>query len=403
MTDENNINQGNRGKSQNKQKKNAGKSVLLLLFFVVLVVVATFLIANSDRYFPDSEASADDGAADVLISENQGADVSTQEKGFPVSFGGDQIEKAVGVNSCVFVLTHDAVSCVSVTGKIAFSHTLGYSEPAIGCSDSYAIVYDRQGSRFSVLNTGGLCYEGETDESGKILTATVSNDGKALVASRRSGSASALAVYDKKGNSVFAWACAKEHILSTAITKNGKNFACAAIGSSGGELYTKCYVFSLGEKKLIAEQTFESTAPTDCVIEDSKIHLICTDKVILFDYTEAEIKPITADFSSAVLSRACDRNGNTAVLTKKVDSFGDKQVSYFNSYNKQVFSVTVPQEVYGIAADSSYVYLLTASELLYVNLKGETVKTVEINSASDGLVVSSRRCYRYHLGTLYLI
>lgn len=404
MTDENNVNKHSPGASHKQQKSNAKKSVLLLLFFVILVVAATFLIANSDRYFSGEETTSGDGAADVQISDNQSADgVSASGKGFPVSFDNGQIEKAIGVNSCVFVLTHDAVTCVSATGKIAFTHSLGYSEPAIRGSDSYAIAYDRQGSSFAVFNSGGLYFQGESDDGGKILTASVSNDGKALIASRRSGSTSALTVYDKNDGSIFAWACAKEHILSIDITKNGKNFACAAIGSTAGELYTKCYVFSLSEKDLTAEQTFASSSPSDCVIEGSKVHLVCTDKVIMFDYTEADIKPITAQFPATMIKRTCDRNGNVAVLTKKVDSFGDKQVSYFNSYNKQVFSVTVSDEVYDIGVDGSYVYILTAKQLLYVNLKGETVKAVDLNGASDGLVISSRRCYRYYLGTLSLI
>lgn len=406
MTDENNVKRTPRPDPEKREKdKNAKISVAVLLGLVVLIVAVTFFIANADGFFPGEEPTTKMNVVDV----NEGGQnespqgTSSLSKGFPVSFRSGVIENALSADSCVFVLTHDALTCVSATGKITFTYALGFSDPAMKCSDHYAIVYDRQGSEFYVFNTKGLFFSGKTEEDGKILTACVSNDGKAIIASRRTGSVSAFAVYDKNKGSVFAWSCAKEHILSLDISKNGKTLACAAIGSTGGEIYTRCYAFDLVNKKSIMGRTFKSSSPTDCIIESSKFHLVCTDKNIMFDYTEKDSQAVTVDFSSTVIKRACDNNGNVAVLTKKVDSFGDNEVSFYDSDNKLVYTFTVSDKVCDLKISGSDVCILTTSQLLIINSKGKISKEIDIESASDGLVVDSRRYYRYYLGVLYLI
>ncbi|MGN1194413.1 MAG: DUF5711 family protein [Acutalibacteraceae bacterium] len=406
MTDENNkINPSKTNPDKKEKEKNAKKSAAVLLVLVVLIVAITFFIANSDGIFSEQETTTKINVVDVNEGENSVSpqSSSTLDKGFPVSFKSGVIENAMSANSCVFVLTHDALTCISATGKITFTYALSFSDPSIKCSDNYAIVYDRQGSEFYVFNTKGLYFEGQSDEEGKILTACVSNSGKAIIASRRTGSSSALAVYDKDKGSIFAWSCAKEHILSIDITKNEKNLACAAIGSTGGEIYTRCYVFDLVNKKSVLGRTFKSSAPTDCIIESSNFHLVCTDKSIMFDYTDKDSTAVTVDFSSTIIKRACDDNGNVAVLTKKVDSFGDNEVSYYDSDNKLVYSYTVSDKVCDLKISGSDVCVLTTSQLLIINSKGNISKEIDIESASDGLVVDSRRYYRYYLGVLYLI
>lgn len=404
MTDENNTPKIDEGEKKAKNN-NAKISVTILLVVVAVIVVATFLIANSDAYF-SSEPTTKMNVVDIddaADDKNDDGVSSASSKGFPVSFGNSVIESAVSANTCVFTLTHEAVACISNTGKITFTYALSFSDPAIKSSSDYAIVYDRQGSGFIVFNKKGLYFEGTSDEDGKILIADVSNDGKAIIASRRAGSASALSVYKKGEGCIFAWACAKEHILAVDISKNDKNLVCAAIGSAGGEVYTKCYVFNIDAKENIAELEFQSSAPTDCIIESSKVHLVCTDKISVFDYTEEEPKPITYEFDSTVIKRACDSSGNVAVLTKKIDSFGENELTFYNSYNKPLYSLTLSEKICDLKVNGNTVYVLTASELMLVNAKGQITKEIDVESASDGLVVDSRRYYRYYLGVLYKI
>ena len=40
---------------------------------------------------------------------------------------------------------------------------------------------------------------------------------------------------------------------------------------------------------------------------------------------------------------------------------------------------------------------------MLVNAKGQITKEIDVESASDGLVVDSQRYYRYYLGVLYKI
>ena len=406
MTDENNGKMPPRPDTEKKTgEKNTKKSVAVLLVLVLLIVGATFLIANSDGIFSEQETTTKINVVGNSGDENNSGlqNQASAEKGFPVSFGNGAVENAVSVNSCVFVLTHDALTCVSATGKIIFTYTLGLSDPSIKFSENFAAVYDKQGSSYYLFNTKGLIYKGQSEEDGKILTACVANDGKTAISSRRTGSASAFAVYDKNGSNLFAWACAKEHIIAMDVDKSGRNLVCAAIGSASGEIYTKCYVFDLDKKEQTAEYTFKSSSPIECVIESSKVHLVCTDKNIMFDYTKEEITPVTVSFASTVIKRACDENGNTAVLTRKVDSFGDNEINCYDSNNKLVYSVAVSDKVCDLKIDGLKVYVLTTSQLLQINSKGKITEKTDVESASDGLVVDSRRYYRYYLDVLYLI
>ena len=131
MTDENNTPKIDEGEKKAKNN-NAKISVTILLVVVAVIVVATFLIANSDAYL-SSEPTTKMNVVDIDDADDKNDDgvSSASSKGFPVSFGNSVIESAVSANTCVFTLTHEAVACISNTGKITFTYALSFSDPAI--------------------------------------------------------------------------------------------------------------------------------------------------------------------------------------------------------------------------------------------------------------------------------
>lgn len=376
MTTENKPRNAAASKKPVKKKPSALKLVLLSLM-VVMFIAAAFLLS---RYEPDAGLTAVPNAP-----------VSEKTQGFPFTLEDADIESAACASGNLFALTRQAVYCVSPKGDVVFSHPLALSEPALKTGGDYCLVYDAGGSEYLLFGEKGLVLKGESEEKGKILTAAVSGSGRFLIASRKNGATSSLTCYGKSGEMVFGWNCAKEHIVSLAVSDNGGTAACAALGSASGKLYSVVTVFDAFAGEVLRKEKFKSKTAAAVQLSGSNAVAVFTDSLASFN-CKNDKDVIKTKFASPAVRYACDGNGCTAVLTKNPLSGSEQKLTLFDAFGKILFEAEIKDEVRDMKAANKKVYVMTSAELLVFSRGGDSTSRA-LSGTYDRLAADSRRSY----------
>ncbi|MCM1363360.1 MAG: DUF5711 family protein [Faecalibacterium sp.] len=391
----------------NKKQSSMGSIILIVIFSLIIIAMA-FVMANLDSLKEDTNDSQTvenifDYSEQQVVQDEVHVNSSTGKKtSFPVSFASNNIQRAAVVNSRIFVISRDTISCISASGEVKYYKALNFVEPIMKTSNKYCLVFDRQSSKYMIFNKNKLVRTGESEEKAQIITAEIADDGSYMISSRRSGSTSMLTYYSKNGEKLFQWTCANEHIIALAISSNKKSLACAAINSQSGDIYTKIYYFDINSSENNKNFKIKSTVAMDIFfVSNSNVIAVCNNKRILVDCKTNDAKPISVDFNSSILARANDQNGNTAVVSKKIDSFNQYELSVYDSKNALVYTSDVDDDIVDITCDKKKVYILGSNKILMYNSSGGLSDTVEIDSASIGITLGNGKLYHYSQGYLF--
>lgn len=395
---------------KNKVKKSNSKStvkgsIILIVLFTLIIIAASFLIANSDFLSADSSQST---TPEVNVIENDETDDNlakqspVKAKGFPVSFTSNSIKDVQIADSCIFVLNQDMISCINNSGSERFSEVVNYVDPVMKTNGQYCLIFDRQGSKYMILNKKGIIRNGNSENEALIITGEIAEDGSYIISSGKVGATSMMTYYSKNGDMIYQWSCANEHIISLAISDNKKNLACCAINSSNGNLYTRIYFFDINSSEKNKHFTFKTSAALDLFFtSNSSIIAVCNNKRILIDCKSSDSKPISVEYPSTILARSNDANGNTAVISKKIDSFDESELSVYDNKNNLVYSCSVDNGIIDIICNRKKVYILTKSNILVYNSSGKLTRTIEINSPSIGIAYGFGKLHHFSQGYLF--
>lgn len=378
---------------QIKKNKSSKKSLVIVILSVVLLV-GVFIFATG-------VLSDTDTGTDILPSEENMQIESGKKEGFPLSFSG-HIDTVALSDTTVYVLTNNEITLLSSNGNYIGDCILNFTDPMVKSSSSYALAYDRKGSSYRLFDRKGLIYEGTTESERQIITATVTDEGRYLIASRSKEAASELTYYNKKGEILFRWLCTNEHIVSADVSPNGNNLICAALYSDEGKILTKVYYFDISSEGNNKEYTFKTAAAVDCFFTSSRnAVIVCTDRRIFVKCTKDNFEPIINEYPSEILKRATDENGNTAVLTAKPDDVENYSLSLYSSTNQLIYEIDVSDDVNDIACFGKKVYILTDEKITEISDFDKSEDIIKTDSSCDKIRANSKGLYYFTNTTLY--
>ena len=380
-------------KNKKEEKRKSKKSLVVVMLSLVLLV-GVFLLAVSA--LTDTDTGTD------ILPEDETVQMESEKKaGFPLSFSG-QIDAVALSENTVYVLTNNEITLLSSNGSYISDSILNFTDPMVKSSSAYAIAYDRKGSSYRLFDRKGLISEGESESKRQIITATVADDGKYLIASRSQEAASELTYYTRSGEVIFRWLCTNEHIVSADVSPNGSNLICAALYSDDGKILTKVYYFDISNEGNNKEYTFNSAAAVDCFFTSSRnAVIVCTDKRIFVKCTRDSFEPLVNEYPSEILKRATDEKGNTAVLTAKSDDVENLNLTLYSSTNQIVFEADVPADINDIACYGKKVYLLTDEKIIKISDFDDSEDIIMTESSCSKLKANSNGLYYFTNTTIY--
>lgn len=370
-----------------KQKQSSQKSVLFIIVITALIILVVFAFATLSS--PSQEATGDNTESNSSVTGG----TTSVKSGFPLSFpsGIDDVEVT---DSSIYVVSRNTVSCLDLSGRTIREHIFNFAEPVIKTGLGYAIVYDRQGISFAVLNRDKIIFEGKNEDGEYINCACISDSGNFLIASRSTKGAGMLTYYSKTGEVLFRWLCANEYIVNCAISQNSKNLVCSAISAKSGEMYTKVYYFDIDKSANNKEYSFSGAVSIDTFfVGNRNVIVVCQDRRVLIDFSKENFNPVEKQYSSTILKHASDAGGNTAVVMKKDDSFDKNTLTVYDSHNNVSFECELPDDVKDVCLHGEKAYVLTGDGIYKADKSVSQQKA--LTSVNSSIIAGKRKIYYY--------
>ena len=231
---------------QEKAQKKIGLAVTIALG-VIVVLSLLFLTAQSLGNVTFSRIS--DGIIQVFSNLKPGP-------GYPVQVGKNNVLRTETFGDDLVLLENGSLLMLNATAKEVVSYPNTFSSPRLSVSNSRLLLSDCKTGRYALLGGSGLLYEGEIQNT--IYACAIGNSGDYAFSTKSDKSASLVSFYDAKDNSKrFDFKCAEEYIIGISFSANGKKAALIGIGTKDALDYSKLYLISLTEQKVINEFLYD--------------------------------------------------------------------------------------------------------------------------------------------------
>lgn len=395
------------GAKQTRKKRNVRSwiaAVVIVLCCGLLVGGVFLLVHQRDRQAqaPAVEpAQAVEETPQVQAENNTSAPVRVKAKGFPVSFSSNAIRSIAAVGAHVYVLTDETLSMVTPSGAYQLLKVIGYVEPVFKSCGKYGLVFDRLSGKYLIFSNAKILLEGESEDQSQILNADIAADGSFVLATKGKESASLLTYYDKNGEMLFCWTCAKDHLVAVSLAENRRDILCAALNAKNGEIETKLYLLDVYSDQTQWEYALKGAAAIDCrFVSASKIAVVCADRRVVIDTRKSKPQPHVFEYPETLL--ALDSDGEyTAVVTPKFGSFDAYEVRMLTGSNKEGYVFQTDARVIDIRCVGKRAYLLTENAVLSVGPSGKGSVVAAVPGVELGLDVLNGHVYHYSLGYLF--
>ena len=341
-------------KSSGKSKKfklritDRSKKILTIVLAVAVVILIVMTAAQKLGNMTVSTFTAD--VKTYFMSLGSG-------DGYPYEISAGKVKNITVNNSNLNLLLDDKTISLTSSAKEIMPKSHTYSNPVMKTKGSKMIVFDLDSGKFRVQRGSDTVIEKSLDKN--IMAAAIGSKGNYAVATYGKDAQSVLTVYNKNGKEKFAWNFSDERITDIDLSPNGKYAAVAAIKALNGEISSKLYVFNLSKAD-------EYTACFDYGGTTLlKVNYIKGNNIVAVgDNLKSYIKNNTnrqddLKFNSDKLHNYCvSQDGSSVLALSKYGSSSLSTLSFYNSSNKERFTVDFDKEIRSVDTDGKYVAVL---------------------------------------------
>ncbi len=387
---------GNKGKKKSNKrpgKKNASVSAIITPLAKIILIVAVILILlfiAADRFGNISFSSVGDYFGGLVSGMENGG-------GYPYYFESNTPENVMKIGNDFLVVEKDKVFVLDSTAKKILESEHAYAVPLAQSKNSRAVIFDAGGDSYKVVSKTKVLYEKKLDS--RIITASLGKDGSVALGVRGTSAMSRLLVFNKNQKTVFDWQCAKENIISTAVSDNGKYAAVSIVGAENGELYSKVLFFDFDYSEPLYEYDFgEKIVSRVSFVNGGKI-MASGEKVLSFIKGEKNKDDI--DLSLNTLSRIYTNDDNTTIVA--LSKYGSSSVKILKGYSKngkELFSTEINSNVRSVSCSGGYISVLTDRQLLCYNKRGKNVGSSDVPNDGISCFNSGSSTYVFTTGAL---
>lgn len=338
--------------------------------------------------------------------------VSGDSQRFPITINTESTLNTEVIGDSILVLTTENVTVYSPKGKEVFSQPHVFTKPAVSVNGDRAVVFDRGGKGFMLLTDKKIVFEGNAENT--VITAEYGKNGSYALGTRSKNATSTLTVYNKNNKSVFQWNCAYEHIVSIALSNNGKYIGAAVIGAENGEIFTTVQYFGLEYKEPLNTQKITSACALDLEFTSyGKLTLISDKGVYTVDrksekYTET-LKYYSTEFNSCDISS----DGHYIVSLAKYGSENVFEILLYKPKGELKTTISADFEIKSAYISDKYIFALTEKSVIVYNYGGKIVSEFDFKGDAHSLLPTDgyifiisldkiTRCFTYGESTVEL-
>lgn len=353
-------------KQENKKKRHIMPWVIL----IVVIFGATFLItyakqtgtldqiiAMIQQYIGTQQPSETEG----LPQESQNK-VKTLENSGNYGFASWKEHIIMTGSSSVSLLDHklNEVWYQSISGK----------NPALDTSTYGMVVYDKDGTNFSVITDDGKQNSVATEA---MIAASINEKGYVTAITKQPGYKGGVCVYDNTGQALFKWNSGNWNILDAKLSNDGKTLAVSLLDTSAGRASGNVMLFDIA----VSEKPFAGTTYPDNMVAALKWvngqTLYCVGDTSAFALSAKGDKLWEYTYTGTLTQFAVGDNGILALNLQAYSAEPGKHglIQIISASGKKTGECTISDEVKKIEVFKNDIYAMTLRDIHIINQSGK--------------------------------
>lgn len=374
----------NLNKSKNNHNADKISAKMIIVITLICVFVFTFLL-NSIGIIP----------VDALLLRAR-VSISGNEERFPIAVNSESVLVTDIIGDNIVILTTENVVIYSPNGKQLLNQPHVYAKPGIAINGNRAVVFDRGGKSFMLINDSELAYEGDADNT--IICASYGESGNYALGTKGTGATSTLTVYGKNNKAQFQWNCAHEHIVSIALSDNGRYAGVAVVGAEDGEIFTTVQYFGFDYKEALNTQKIKGASPFDLKFTKYNMLTLLTDKGVYLVERKAESYEAVLSYYSSEFNSCDFSNKNNYIVTlAKYGSENVYEINLFSKSGKLKTSISADFEIKSSRISDKYIFALGENKIVVYNLRGKQVSEITYKGEAYSLLPTDDFVFVYSL------
>ena len=174
-----------------------------------------------------------------------------------------------------------AISVYSATGRETAVLPNEYARPVVCCSSKYMLVYDSDGTGFSICNSFAFLYS--ENIGNRIYSADINDMGEALIHAEASGYGSVLYLYSGDFKRAAAY-CFNEYITCSDLSDDGKRILVSTASIKDGAYVSNFEIYLRGEDQAFMTYDVYGEISLECgQLASDEYYLITDHGVRIFD------------------------------------------------------------------------------------------------------------------------
>ncbi len=311
---------------------------------------------------------------------------------FPVSINTMSTQKTDLYDFGFYVLSDMDIKLYDFSGSLKLTKQHSYGSPAVADGKNGILLYDRNATEYMLIKKYKVVKQ-DRSKDGDILTASEGKNGNLALSVRSGDSTSMLYVKDRSGEDIFIWKCAYEHIISVALSDNGKYVSSASIGAKDGDIVSSVHIFGFDYKEPLFVHTFTGETVIKLRFLSDRLLYIFTDSGIYTVKSNKEIEKIKGFDKSELGFYSESEKGVSVLALTKYGSSNLCELYACGRRGKTLLSKEIEADVSGVHTNGKYIFLLADDAVLVYNLKGELLNNIELGMKIERLFGNNRYVY----------
>lgn len=356
------------------------------LTIISIALVAAFVVTFVASYFG------------ILPLEAVSAHIFGGIENYNVSLETDSVVNIKNLGESILVLTDTSVVVYGKNGKATYESVHSFTKPAVSVNGSNAVVFDRSGNGFMLLNENKTVLTSEAE--GVVVSAAYGKNGAYALSTRGETSTGTLTVYNSRSDVVFKWNCAYENITSVSLS-SGKYVGVSLLGVKDGEYYTTAKIFGFDYSEELSSATISGAAPLSVEFTSPSRLTVFTDTGIYgIEKNSSELITVEEYYNPEFNSIASTSSGNFLIAIADHGSTNSFTVKLYDKKYKLKTEISVNEELKTVSLSDKYIFALAENEILVYNFNGRQVGTVNISGKLYSIYPNDKYIYIYSLDKL---
>ena len=341
----------------------------LLAFVAVSFLTNTELITYQNLYYFVKDLNATTETVDVLHSD-------------AVSYPTDVSQSFTLYRQGLAVAGNTSITVFTAGGRQTVSKNVQYQNPVAVGSGKYLLVYELDGTQYSLYNSYSQIHTGKTDMP--IRCAAMSDCGMYAIVTDSEQYASAVRLYNSDFELLNQYRY-NSYVTDVCIDEKGSYISMLLSKAENGAFSTVLNVYEPQKDTLYAQCSVGNGLGLRCAFTGSgKVGILCTNGVY---YVSVRGKLIAEHGFDGLNPVAFDLSENgLAVVLRKSGSASEHWVILFDPNGAVTYRNSVERTVRSVARSEKGAYLLCSDGILRIDTSKDAVDFISCETENRVLL-----------------